>query len=297
MTRGPAFRLPDRHGRLHARSRHRRGRRRNRGHAPFPDPAARRRAAGSSGETRFGATDVAAPEAASSSVSRSSVAARLACASGGQRSDAIPSSRWAPAWISEGSTPKASPPARPSAMRRAGTASHSRRNRSQSRNRPRRFVEKVEGSGAASVRSIRQNQRPGRFRRASWERRRSARMPKQEPTPPHPDPPLGIDRGPADPAAERREPAAEDRAVDEAVDRADERIWGNVRLKAELAKEAPLRPPPFAHHTAALSTGPETGESTPRSALNPPSSTKKARSGRSPTEKPPPLPARPGRRG
>ena len=123
--------------------------------------------------------------------------------------------------------------------------------------------------GRAPRRSGRSGRTSGqaRFRRASWERRRSARMPKQEPTPPRPDPPLGIDRGPADPAAERREPAAEDRAVDEAVDRADKRIGGDVRLKAEPAKEAPLRPPPFAHHTAAPSTDPETGESTPRSAF------------------------------
>ncbi len=74
------------------------------------------------------------------------------------------------------------PLTKPSLMHRAPGVSNTWRSNSLSRNRPCRFLEKVEWSATRWLRSSRQNQRYARFRCTAAQSRRSDRMPKQYPT-------------------------------------------------------------------------------------------------------------------
>src|SRR5580704_5018751 len=112
----------------------------------------------------FGLTSLAAPQAASSNVSRYSLTERRVAAIASQSTSSDPSTErclFASALIRLASTAKPSPPTSPSAMQRRTVVSNTLRSRSLSRKRPCRFFEKVEWSGTA----------PSSPRRQRWSRR------------------------------------------------------------------------------------------------------------------------------
>src|SRR3984893_10045365 len=105
---------------------------------------------------------LAAPQAASSRVSRYSRTDRRVLAMASQSTSSDPAAErclLASAAIRLASTAKAVPSTNPSAMQRRTTVSNSFRSRSQSRKRPCLFLEKVEWSGTSPSRPSRQNQR------------------------------------------------------------------------------------------------------------------------------------------
>src|SRR5580704_16032945 len=112
----------------------------------------------------FGTTSLAAPQAASSSVSRYSRTERRATASSCQSTSSVLAKErclLASAAIKLASTAKPSPPAKPSVIARCTTISNRRRKASLSRKRPWRVLEKVEWSGT----------RPSNPSRQRWSRR------------------------------------------------------------------------------------------------------------------------------
>src|SRR5215213_2543911 len=119
-------------------------------------------AAGSDLEMNFGTVSLAAPQAASSRVSRYSRTDRRVLAMASQSTSSDPAAErclLASAAIRLASTAKAAPSTNPSAMQRRTTVSNSLRSRSQSRKRPCLFLEKVEWSGTSPSRPSRQNHR------------------------------------------------------------------------------------------------------------------------------------------
>jgi hypothetical protein len=108
----------------------------------------------------FGTVSLAAPQAASSRVSRYSRTDRRVLATASQSTSSDPAEErclLASAAIRLASTAKAVPSTNPSAMQRRTTVSNSLRSRSQSRKRPCLFLEKVEWSGTSPSRPSRQN--------------------------------------------------------------------------------------------------------------------------------------------
>src|ERR1700704_5458279 len=98
----------------------------------------------------FGTVSLAAPQAASSRVSRYSRTDRRVLAMASQSTSSDPAAErclLASAAIRLASTAKAAPSTSPSAMQRRTTVSNSFRSRSQSRKRPCLFLEKVGGAG------------------------------------------------------------------------------------------------------------------------------------------------------
>src|SRR4029077_12086745 len=119
-------------------------------------------AAGSDGDTNFGVTLLAAPNAASSSVARYSFAARLtSCESSSLLHSApgIDRCLLASATIRLASTAKPSPPTRPALMHASTTRSNTVRKTSVLRNRSLRARENAEWSGTLSSIERSQNQR------------------------------------------------------------------------------------------------------------------------------------------
>src|SRR4029078_2993502 len=106
----------------------------------------------------FGTVSLAAPQAASSRVSRYSWTDRRVLAMAFQSTSSDPAAErclLASAASRLASTAKAVPSTSPSAMQRRTTVSNSLRNRSQSRKRPCLFLEKVEWSGTPPSRPSR----------------------------------------------------------------------------------------------------------------------------------------------
>src|SRR5262249_31388317 len=134
---------------------------------------------GSDGDTNFGLTSVAAPKAASSSVARYSLTARLAAAGSRSVLHSLPGTErclLASATIRLASTANPSAPTRSAAIQASTTRSNTRRRMSLSRNRSLRARVKAEWSGILSSMLKPQNHRYARFTCTSRQIARSERI-------------------------------------------------------------------------------------------------------------------------